>query len=353
MACMNNNNKKIRFLFTALLIHFLTAIPVMAHHSRANFQLDEVITIEGVVRDYSWKNPHVYMEIEVSGENNQSISWLIESHSLTGLRKLGWDRGSFKAGDQVVVVGNPDRNSERRFLLMDHIIRDNGETLYSFRRPDNDTSKKTPIVSKSSDFSGTWTRVASLKFALTGGFNPPRDWPLTERGRAQVNRFDLDDNPEYDCLPIGMPRVILYPYLIRWSRHADRIEIEKEHTNIRRAIYLDTDKHPEDIKPSNVGHSIGRFDGNGDLLVDTVGFLPLAWGNSAGLDSSDQKHVTERYTLTDDGLGMDVSYTLVDPEFLSEPVTVTGRYRKVPDIPLEPYSCDRETARRHLNVNKK
>ena len=43
---------------------FLIALPVAAHHSRAMYDRERTITIEGVVTKYEWTNPHVYLYVE-------------------------------------------------------------------------------------------------------------------------------------------------------------------------------------------------------------------------------------------------------------------------------------------------
>ena len=58
--------------------------------------------------------------------------------------------------------------------------------------------------------------------------------------------------------------------------------------------------------------------------------------------------MTERYRLTEDGFGMQVSYTIEDPVYLAEPATQEGSYRKVSDHEFSNVPCDPETARRHL-----
>ena len=342
--------RAMKFWTTTVSLLTLAAAPaVNAHHSRANFLLDDTITIEGTILDYTWKNPHVFLEIQTT---DSDLPWLVEAHSVTGLVRLGWNSKTFAAGDLVVITGNPDRDPDRRFVLLDHIINDQGETLYSFRRPeDRGQEAQAPgNVIPSEDFSGTWSMVFTLRQALVGGFVPPKDWPLSKAGQALTGRFTPDDNPAYDCISSGVPRMVLAPYLIRWSRHADRIEIVKEHSEFTRIICLDEDGHLEGLTPGPLGHSIGNFQEDGTLVVDTTDLTPARWGLATGLDSSDELHVTETYMLTNGGLGMDVSYTITDPVYLSAPVTVSGRYRKVPDSPLTPFECDLDAARRHLTV---
>ena len=43
----------------------LLALPVAAHHSQAIYDRQNTITIEGVVTEYRWTNPHTYMYVEV------------------------------------------------------------------------------------------------------------------------------------------------------------------------------------------------------------------------------------------------------------------------------------------------
>ena len=69
-----------------------------------------------------------------------------------------------------------------------------------------------------------------------------------------------------------------------------------------------------------------------------------------GVDSSEQKRIIERYALNNGGMGMGITMTLEDPVYLTEPVTINGTYRKVPDFDLEPFECDLEAARKDLSV---
>jgi hypothetical protein len=121
-----------------------------------------------------------------------------------------------------------------------------------------------------------------------------------------------------------------------------------------RTIHLDGLPPPDDYEPNPTdysgfsGYSVGHFESDGTLVVETTEFPATRWGNERGIDSSAQKRVVERFTLTDDGLGMTVSYTLEDPVYLSAPVTRSGRYTKIAEHELATEICDLETTRRHL-----
>ena len=64
-----------------------------------------------------------------------------------------------------------------------------------------------------------------------------------------------------------------------------------------RQVFMDGRKHPsgEDLQPSWLGHSIGRWESN-TLVVDTVGFNDQTWFDNVGHVHSDRMHVVERFT---------------------------------------------------------
>ena len=115
-----------------------------------------------------------------------------------------------------------------------------------------------------------------------------------------------------------------------------------------RVIHLEATTPPHDYEPDAAGYSIGHFEADGTLVVETAHFAPTRWGSEMGVDSSDQKRVTQRYQLADGGLGMSLTYTLEDPVNLREPVTIQGRYRKVADHEFPEEYCDAETSRKFL-----
>ena len=344
-------NYKLLILTACLFI--INTTPVLSHHARSQFQRDASTTLEGKVIDFQWRNPHTWIELEVINENNETEVWLIAGSTPSALKKQGWSRESFKAGDTVVVVGNPHRDPKIKQMYMISVVLEDGEALYvvsSRFRPKSDLAStgNNPDVTPSKDFSGTWARGRSNGLSA-GYFEPPSNWPLTKLGEEQFARFDELNNPAYDCLERGLPFFPIMPYWQAWIRHEDRIEIILQNSEFTRTLYLNQDTHPDEIEPSLGGHSIAHFDEDGSLVVDTVGFpTDVRWGLAAGVDSSEQKHVSERYTLSKNGREIELSMTFKDPIYLMEPVTVNGSYNKVADDPFDTYVCDLESARKEL-----
>lgn len=338
--------------------HFLIALALAgplgsasAHHSRAHFDLDAVISIEGVVTEVSWRSPHVYYEVRGADSAGVEQLWTLEGHSIPGFLRMGWQPDTLEVGDRVTIAAHPNRNPEKTFAMLYSATLADGVTHYAYALPEGVTDDRVPDRSPttpSRDFAGTWRHIIPVREATIGSFRPPSDWPLTARGRSQVERFDINDDPVLDCTPMGVPRLILATYSHRWTRFADRIVIEKERSPQVRVIHLAVDQPPADYAPSELGFSTGRFAPDGTLVVTTTGFAATPWGSARGLDSSTAKRVTERYRLIDDGYGMSVEYTIDDPVYLTEPVTVSGDYRKSADFEFVDEVCDPEVARRHL-----
>ena len=140
-------------------------------------------------------------------------------------------------GDKIVAVGNPNRDTEKKQLYLQHIVLESGKTLSlaSTKRlleiargnaastdvtPSVGVIKKPtrdPTVTPSKDFSGTWARGPN-NYLTTAYFEPPVGWSLTERGEEQLARFDELDNPAYDCLDRGLPFFAVMPYWLAWTR---------------------------------------------------------------------------------------------------------------------------------------
>ncbi len=84
-----------------------------AHHSATMYDFDQVITVEGVVKDFVWTNPHVMMWVVVpaTGEKPEQ-NWQLENTSPGRLVRSGWNKNVFKPGTPVRVEFWPLRNGK-------------------------------------------------------------------------------------------------------------------------------------------------------------------------------------------------------------------------------------------------
>lgn len=83
-----------------------------AHHSTAMFDPDKTVTLDGVVKEFQWTNPHTWILVMVRGADGKETEWAVEGASPAQLGRRGWKKNSMKPGDKIVVVGHPLKNGE-------------------------------------------------------------------------------------------------------------------------------------------------------------------------------------------------------------------------------------------------
>jgi hypothetical protein len=337
-----------------LLFLIGAAAPALAHHSRANFDLESVIEVEGVVTEFTWRNPHAFAVVESTSEDGGKELWTFELNSTPVLKRFGWQSNTLAVGDRVVARGNPDRDSERRFVYANVFVK-NGAEIWAWGGPPRGAAPQ-PAAEGSKDFSGVWRIQFNPGFDVLGRNRPDTELvstlPVTPKGRAQLDAFDPDDNPNWDCEPESMPTILGHPYPFEIIREGDdRLLMRYEVNNVERVVHLGLSDHPAGLEPTPLGHSIGRFE-NGELVIETAKFSHVRWGSGQGVDSGERKTTVERYGLIDDGKALSLVFTMEDSEYLTEPVTIEHRYSLNAGYELQDYRCDPEMSRRHLTAGE-
>jgi len=99
-------------LIGSLAIALSLAVPVHAHHSAAGIDRSKTVTVEGVVKEFRWANPHAWMELEVPNDKGGADVWNFEMTSPAFLVRAGWKSNTVKPGDRVKVTGRPLRNGD-------------------------------------------------------------------------------------------------------------------------------------------------------------------------------------------------------------------------------------------------
>ena len=97
---------------------------------------------------------------------------------------------------------------------------------------------------------------------------------------------------------------------------------------------------PKNLKPTWLGDAVGHYEGD-TLIVDVTGFNGLAWLDQAGHATSDQLHLTERYTRTD-SLTLKYEVTIDDPGGYSKPWTASNTVHWRPGMELMESICQED-----------
>jgi hypothetical protein len=76
--------------------------PVLAHHSNAAYDMEHPRTIEGVVMEVNWTNPHITFHVEEDAkEGANAVEWVLEASSPSVLNRSGWTKRSIQPGDHA------------------------------------------------------------------------------------------------------------------------------------------------------------------------------------------------------------------------------------------------------------
>jgi hypothetical protein len=92
-------------LVTALALAAGTA--ARAHHSHAMFDMTREVSVSGTVTSFSYRNPHVFLYLDVKGDDGKVTPWSVEMSNISNMERRGIYRSTFKPGDVVTVKLNP------------------------------------------------------------------------------------------------------------------------------------------------------------------------------------------------------------------------------------------------------
>ncbi|MGC3982449.1 MAG: DUF6152 family protein [Steroidobacteraceae bacterium] len=81
-----------------------------AHHSGAMFDSTQSLIVEGVVKDWQWKNPHAWLQIVTPDGKGGTVEQGFELGSPNTLVRNGYEFDTFKSGDKVKVVYHPRKD---------------------------------------------------------------------------------------------------------------------------------------------------------------------------------------------------------------------------------------------------
>jgi hypothetical protein len=194
------------------------------------------------------------------------------------------------------------------------------------------------------DLTGVWNARRGY-----GGNSFGRQGPdMTEWGQKQFKAAKASNGGEYtlettndpviaQCLPPGTPRIYLQPFPMQVIQTPKSVIFYFEYDHIIREVFTDGRKHPDDVTPTYMGHSIGHWEGD-IFVVDTVGFNEKTWLDRVGHAHSDQLHVVERFHRTDQN-NLEIDITMEDPKAMTKPWNAHFGFSLQPKWDIEELAC--------------
>jgi hypothetical protein len=180
--------------------------------------------------------------------------------------------------------------------------------------------------------------------------------PMTDEARkihaARVTGELGYEEPDAHCLPQGVPKINSAPVPFKIVQTEKLVVLVYEAFNLWRQVHLDGRQFGDDMNPTWLGYSKGRWDGN-DLVVETRGLNGRQWLDHGGLPTSDKLTVVERFRRPAFGR-LEIELTITDPTYYTKPWKVTTQARLLAGTELFEFICnENERSTRHMGPNIK
>ena len=114
------------FWFCAGFVLVSAVAGLNAHHSfTAAYDNTKRVEVEGVVKEFIWRNPHSFVRIDVTTPEGATELWTLEwgSSNQLSAAKYPVTRTTIKAGDRIVAAGEPRRDPSVKGLRVFSIKR--------------------------------------------------------------------------------------------------------------------------------------------------------------------------------------------------------------------------------------
>lgn len=156
---------------------------------------------------------------------------------------------------------------------------------------------------------------------------------------AKLKAGDRSFDPTSWCKPMGEPRtaydaeggvfeIVLNPKVVLFSHTWNRMV---------RLVYI-SDQPVDVIGPTYYGTANAKWDGK-TLVVDAQGFHEETLLDAAGMPHSDELHLTQRYTLKNDGKTLEQRIRFEDPQTFSQPWETVITYQRKPEARIPEDVC--------------
>jgi hypothetical protein len=155
--------------------------------------------------------------------------------------------------------------------------------------------------------------------------------PIASASDRGVSQVQANNDPFAICDPLAFPRD-LENHALSWrggiwfspAAGSDRMLILFEQQRSWREVWMDGRQLPAKFDAPGApesryyGYSVGHWDGDHTLVIDTTGLDPSSWLEEHGQPHSDAAKIQERWTRFDQ-YNIEATVTVNDPKFYTKP----------------------------------
>ena len=113
----------LRLFFSCALLVFTPS--AVAHHSyAAEFDSNNPQTIEGVVKEVWFKNPHIRYYVTVTDADGNEVVWDARGLSPVKLVRQGWTKKTIQVGDRITLHGHVGHTNKTIMSILEITLED-------------------------------------------------------------------------------------------------------------------------------------------------------------------------------------------------------------------------------------
>jgi len=110
------------------LLLVVGATTAAAHHSGSMFDDKKTVTLNGVIKEFQYTNPHSWLLVDVKGADGTVVTWGFEAEGPTTLLRAGIKKSDLLPGMEVTISGHPMHDGRPAATLVKAIrLSDNKE----------------------------------------------------------------------------------------------------------------------------------------------------------------------------------------------------------------------------------
>jgi hypothetical protein len=228
-----------------------------------------------------------------------------------------------------------------------------GNALWRFNPNESSVGDGGPAPKR--ELTGTWAGPGSSPAVARGkGPERPSLTPMAQELLSKAKPIGKyspagtnDPHARY-CDPVGFPQNVYNEGRgLTIATMPDRIIMLLQYMDLWREVWTDgrplptkvggTDK--DSLDPTYNGYSVGHWEDDYTLVVDTTGIDDRTWVTAAGYPHTVEAHVQERYHRTDHN-DLQLTVTIDDPKMYTKPWNLgTYNYRWIPNQKFDDFSC--------------
>jgi len=121
-------------VLSATLLVMLVPMFVEAHHSDVMFEEKKEITVQGVVKEFQFTNPHSWLLVDVTNKDGSVTTWGFEAEGPSTLMRNKVRKSDFPFGTKLTITGRPMKDG-RPAAAWRKAVREDGTEFYPSGRP--------------------------------------------------------------------------------------------------------------------------------------------------------------------------------------------------------------------------